>query len=265
MTTERLLPTVLTKPSRAEFAEALLRTWPEATRRGAGVFWAQFALETGEGSHCYNHNLGNVKHVKGDGSDYVSLRGVWEGIKIGDEDGDGDVDAIDRMLLIERLTRSGLWHLDPSESHQVAVGKGKVSMIAEPSNPATWFRAFPSLEAGMQFYVEKKRKPGYRYSSAWKYVLAGDPDAFAYELGRKGYYTADPKVYAAAMRRKFDVWMRDTPSSWPLAAPKVPTPVPTPTPTEPVEVPVVRPDPFHGAIVRPTVPMPRKKGPYDLD
>lgn len=261
--TERLVPTIRTSPTRAEFAEALLRAWPEATRQGAAVFWAQFAIETGEGAHCYNFNLGNVKHVKGDGYDYVSLRGVWEGFRVGDEDKDGDVDDDDRKLLILRLVRTGLWTPDPSEAHQMAVGKGKVSMIAEPHNPATWFRAYPSLEKGMLEYVEKKRKPGYRYSSAWKYVVEGDPEGFARELGRKGYYTASPDVYAKAMRKKFDVWMKDIPSSWPLAAPKTPTPVPTPT--EPVEVPVMRSDPLGHVIVHPTVPLPRPKPRYDPD
>lgn len=73
-----LVPTVRTKPTSAEFAAALLRAWPEATKKACGVLWSQFALETGAGEHCYGWNLGNIKHVDGDGRDWHALRGVWE-------------------------------------------------------------------------------------------------------------------------------------------------------------------------------------------
>jgi hypothetical protein len=191
-----------------EFAEALLVSWPGATKEGAGVLWAHFAGETTDGFHCYNHNLGNVKWSKGCGLDYVSLYGVWEGFKIGDEDGDGDIDGDDRVMLINRLVRSGLWAPDPSSDHAIAVGPGEVSMVATGANSAAWFRAYPSLLSGMDAFVAMKRDPSSRYARAWFYVEAGDPKGYAYELGRKGYYTASPDAYAASMMRKFNEWMR---------------------------------------------------------
>lgn len=204
---EQLLPTIRTTPTKIDFARALLAAWPDATKEGAGVLYAHFAGETGDGVYCFNWNLGNVKHVKGDGFDYVSLRGVWEGFKITDLDGDGDVDEADRVMLVERLLASGMWQLDPSPDHAKAVGPGKVSMIATPGNAATWFKSYPSLAIGMHFFVEGKRKPSGRYASAWPFVVAGDPEGYARELGKKGYYTASPDVYAKAMRKKFDAWM----------------------------------------------------------
>jgi hypothetical protein len=204
---ERLLPTTRTTPTKQDFARALLLAWPEATKEQAGVLWAHFAGETRDGAACWNWNLGNVKHVKGDGYDYVSLRGVWEGFRVGDEDGDGDIDADDRALLVARLLRSGMWQADPSADHAKAVGPGKVSMIASPKNSATWFRAYESLEQGMAKFVAAKQSKSSRYHSAWAFVLAGDPEGYGRELGRKGYYTASPDVYARSMRAKFNAWM----------------------------------------------------------
>jgi len=106
---ERLLETKRTTPTVREFAATLLRVWPDATKRQAGILYAHFSGETGAGRFCWNWNLGNVKHVAGDGYDYVSLRGVWEGFAVRDEDKDGDVDDVDRALLVSRLLRSGMW------------------------------------------------------------------------------------------------------------------------------------------------------------
>lgn len=62
----------------AAWCGALLDAWPDATQAQAGVLWAQYALETGRGAACWNNNLGNVKHVSGDGHDYVMLPSTWE-------------------------------------------------------------------------------------------------------------------------------------------------------------------------------------------
>jgi hypothetical protein len=265
-----LVPTIRTKPTFKEFGEALTLVWSTATKESAGILWAHFAIETGDGEHCYNYNLGNVKHVRGDGFDYISLKGVWEGFRIGDEDADGDIDEVDRRLLVQRLTRSGLWRLDPNEAHQFAVGRGKVSMIAEPSNPASWFRAYDSLLLGMQAFVEMKRKVGGRYHSAWQYVIDGNPDGYARELGRKGYYTASPDVYAAALRKKFVAFMLS--GAWGSmttvpAPPSTSKVVPDDEPTQPVAVPRMRTPPFgHVAIVHPPVPLGRPSlDDYDED
>ena len=56
-----LVPTVHTAPSMRDFAAALLRCWPEATKAGAGILWAHFAGETGAGRYCWGWNLGNWK------------------------------------------------------------------------------------------------------------------------------------------------------------------------------------------------------------
>jgi flagellum-specific peptidoglycan hydrolase FlgJ len=52
--------------STVEFVESARRIIPnvfgsEFPNEAIALFWAQWALETGKGKHCYNYNLGNIK------------------------------------------------------------------------------------------------------------------------------------------------------------------------------------------------------------
>ncbi|MCL2779618.1 MAG: hypothetical protein FWD73_16630 [Polyangiaceae bacterium] len=90
--TEQLVPTVRTTFSTEDFARALIAAWRAIyvmleqaddacvtpSKASCGVVWAQYALETGRGKSCWCNNIGNVKHVAGDGHDYCMLTGVWE-------------------------------------------------------------------------------------------------------------------------------------------------------------------------------------------
>ena len=46
----------------------------EPTRASLLTLLSHWALETGFGAACWNYNLGNVKHVAGDGRDYTMVR-----------------------------------------------------------------------------------------------------------------------------------------------------------------------------------------------
>lgn len=251
--TEQLVPTVRTTPTMLDFARALLAAWPEATKAAAGVLYAQFAGETGDGKHCYNHNLGNVKWTKGSGLDFVALVGVWEGFRVGDEDGDGDIDDDDRAMLVARMVATGLWAVDTSADHAKAVGASKVSLVATKANTTTWFRAYPSLADGMAAFVKMKRNELSRYASTWRFVLAGDCDAYARELGRLGYFTADPGAYSRAMQRKHAVWMASDAFDEAAAAlePAPPSSLPSGPPDDETRV--------VDAVVRPRVPLGRPR------
>lgn len=72
------IPRVRTPITKAGFAEAVREAWFEASREAIGTLWAQYALETGRGNACWDNNIGNVKHVSGDGHDYTMLTDVWE-------------------------------------------------------------------------------------------------------------------------------------------------------------------------------------------
>ena len=165
MSAEYRVPTVRTTPTMVEFARALLKAWPEATKAGAGVMWAQFALETAKGVHCYGNNLGNVKDRDGDGLNYHVLGGVWE-----------------------------------------IVNGQKVFLSKD--DPGSRFVSFASLDEGMRHHLTFIRRKGFRYESAWPFVVAGDYQSYARELGRKGYYTANPDDYVKYGLPHHAEWMR---------------------------------------------------------
>ena len=178
--------TVVTLP---EYVGAVLRAWPHVadglpTKASVAVLWGHYRHETG-GSDCWGWNIGNVKHVAGDGYDYQCLNGVWEGF-------DQDTAA--------RLIASGEARPDGSLDHARAVGQGRVSVIFNPPHPATRFRVFLGLEVAM---VDHLKFLSRRFGSAWAAVLAGDDRACAYALKARKYFTASAEAYAAGMHRGF--------------------------------------------------------------
>ena len=71
---EQQLPDLLT-PCSANDVYLALRQWSCGADRGALlIFVAQWGLETAWGKACHRWNLGNVKHVPGDGHDFVRFR-----------------------------------------------------------------------------------------------------------------------------------------------------------------------------------------------
>lgn len=190
---ETLVQTTRTTPTTYEYARAALQTVSGISKEATAVLWAHFAAETGRGQFCWNWNLGNVKHVKGDGHDYVSLKGVWEGVT---------------PEQAARLIASGQWLPDPSPDHAIAVGPGKVSIIASTSNPATWFRAFPTLDVGMTAYVNFLS--GNRWKKAWEAAIAGTVAQFSKQLGAAGYYTASEAVYTKKLTALHNEFMSTT-------------------------------------------------------
>jgi hypothetical protein len=77
---ESLLSDLMTPCGPTALYLALERAWPSVivgppSSRGALVLLvAHWALETGFGHGCHRWNLGNKKHVAGDGHDYVQFR-----------------------------------------------------------------------------------------------------------------------------------------------------------------------------------------------
>jgi len=126
-----------------------------------GVLWAQYGIETGAGPWCWNFNIGNVKHVKGDGHNYVMLHKVWE------------------------------------------VVKGQ-RVVFEPPHPATWFRAYESMNEGMAEHLLFLKE---KYAPAWEGVLEGDCHKFALLARQYGYYTAPLQNYTNGMLAHFYNWI----------------------------------------------------------
>jgi hypothetical protein len=60
-----LVPTVKTSFSRKELVSSLIKFWEKQynsypEKKNIGVIIAQWAIETGSGSYCWNWNIGNT-------------------------------------------------------------------------------------------------------------------------------------------------------------------------------------------------------------
>lgn len=69
-------PAVRTPANPRDVLAAIRKAWPEGSRESCLVLLAQWGIETGDGASCWNHNLGNVKRVKGQA--WTMLSNVWE-------------------------------------------------------------------------------------------------------------------------------------------------------------------------------------------
>jgi hypothetical protein len=111
------MPVIRTPISMKDFAKALIRTLRsggvEPTKEAAGVFWAQYALETGAGGFCWNHNLFNHK-------------------------------------VTQAMVNSGVPYMQLANTWEIIDGK---RVTFQPPHPATWFRAFASFEASMSHHI----------------------------------------------------------------------------------------------------------------
>ena len=76
------------------------------------------------------------------------------------------------------------------------------------TDPASWFRVYPSLDAGMQAFVNSKRTR--QWKSTWPFVESVDPEGYARELKRLWYYTAPLQTYVDSMKAKLAKWMAST-------------------------------------------------------
>lgn len=247
----KLVETVRTPIAIHEYVRAVLDAWHVVNdgvplKACLGVLWAQYMIETG-GRACWNYNVGNAKHVAGDGFDWVALKDVWEGYSPADA---------------AKVIAQGRAIRDPQANRQAAVGKGRVAIRFNQGEPETLFRAYDSLSHAMRSHLQFLKR---RYGPAWQLALAGDPVGFANALKAKGYYTASATAYAAGMRRAFDPFMRATAfevamtaavAEGTMAAPEAASPSKDDETPPPV---AVRTTPGLGPeIVRPNVPFPER-------
>lgn len=79
------VPTVRTSFSKQEFVESLIRAWKTdynvlPLKKQISIIYAQWSIETGQGTFCWNNNIGNSKAVDVPGQviEYCALTGVWE-------------------------------------------------------------------------------------------------------------------------------------------------------------------------------------------
>lgn len=223
------LPPTITSVSAEEAWNALGRAYL-ATRGAApsretlACLAAQWALETGWGKEMRCFNVGNVKATPKWAGDFAFFA---TSERLSPEAAQG------------ALNRAGQ---RPDGTPDVAVPdwtpneKGKVRVLFYPRNPATKFRAFPSLDQGA---AEQIRTLNTSFPTTLPALESGDPDAWARALHRARYYTADPDVYADTLgkvhadllRRNYAVPTSATPPTPPTPpTPNAPPAPPTPTP-----------------------------------
>lgn len=245
--------------SMRDYARAVLKAWKAdsgeyPSKKSVAVLYAQYMIETG-GRACWNWNIGNVKHVAGDGYDWIALSGVWEGVA---------------PFVAAALIARGDAVLDTNEDHIKAVGKSRTSVIFRTGHPASLFRAYPSLDQAMMKHLKLLKG---RFGLCWPDVVEGDYQGFAYTLkaGPDGklntaddYFTAQAEAYAAGMRPHFfnfvNSSMYESELQAILTVAEAPTvdqlpDVPDSEPTVPVVVPEMRPDPMGHVVVHPKVPL----------
>jgi hypothetical protein len=243
--TEQVVPVTRTVVSMRDYARAVLRSWHLVApgmlpkKQAVAVLWAQYMIETG-GAACWNWNIGNVKHVLGDGYDYHMLKGTWEGVD---------------KAMADALIAKGLATLDTNKDHIKAVAP-RTAVVFQPPHPATWFRAYKSLDEAMHHHLVLLAKK--RYASAWPHVVDGDFRSFAHALRARGYFTATAEAYARGMAGHYDQFMQSTVYENERDALDEIREAPTePSPSR--RPPVIQ----DFAIVHPTLEFPERK--YDLD
>lgn len=170
-----LVPTTKTSYTVPQMIEGFIRGWFNQFKQipkkeSIGVIWAQNAIETGSTTAMWNNNIGNVKYAPSKNPD--------------------DDSNIKYMML------NNVWEI---------LGGKKV--IFQPPDPATWFRAFDTLEEGVGFHLDFLKNK--RYKSSWAAVEAGNPEQFAHLLKVAKYYTASEADYANGMKFHFNKFMKD--------------------------------------------------------
>ena len=194
------IPAIKTPSSAKDVVYALASAWlrlidDQPRLRSLQVLVAQWALETGWGTSMWCYNLGNAKHVAGDGRD-------WCYFNCGEELLASEADALraadpGRVSIVRRY---------------VAKGRNMASVRFLGEHPYNAFRAYRSLAAGAIDYLAMIHK---RFDASWPAVIAGDPGAFSHAIKSQGYYTADEASYTKVLASCHRSVLREVPG--PLA------------------------------------------------
>lgn len=200
----REIPDKLTPLPEREYILTAAKAWRRFYGRGPRVdqlscCLAQMVLETGRkrkpdgsydwGVYAHNYNWGNIKSRPHDGSHWqfydcgeeVSLK---EALHLKAED-PGLIQIRKRYRWGNGSERASIWILAP--------------------HPWTRFRAYETAQDGLLDYIDFLVMERTRYLKAWNEgVLMGDPVTFSLELGKAGYYTADPQRYTKTVVSLFE-------------------------------------------------------------
>ncbi len=162
-----------TKFSQSEMIKGFTLGWIKLLqnipkKESIAVLFAQNGHETGGTVSMWNRNIGNYKYVPSTNDNELKY-----------------------MML------SNVWERN---------SKGE-KIIYQPPNPATWFRAFDSLEDGISFHIDKLKNK--KYKVAWSAIEKGSVKDFAHLLKINRYYTDTEENYVKGMIFYFNKFMKD--------------------------------------------------------
>lgn len=100
-------------------------------------------------------------------------------------------------MVVEYMALRGTWEIIDGKRVEVP-----------PTNPSSWFRSFPTLDAGAEFYCNFLRNSS-RYKLAWAQVEVGDPIQFVQELHKAGYFTDLPDRYTKGVMNYYNKYIND--------------------------------------------------------
>jgi hypothetical protein len=193
--TPREIPNKLTPLPEWDFIFTAAQAWKRFYGEGPQVgqlacCLAQMILEVGReeqkggsflwGVHAHNFNVGNIKSKPNDGSH-------WQFYDCGEEVSLEEATRLDKeMPALVSIKKTYAW---PN-------GAQRASVWFLAPHPWTRFRAYETAEEGLLDYIDFLVMERSRYLTAWNQgVMKGDPVTFSLELGKAGYYTADPTRY----------------------------------------------------------------------
>lgn len=143
----------------------------------------QWALETGWGKACHCWNIGNFKSKDGDGRNYV----YYKCDEIFNPQTSKNYIATAQPRTFEDKYGKG-----PNAVYEYTDKSGNIAVVFYPDHPVARFRAYESLHEGAIDYVSSLYN---RFTLAWPYIKAGDPDQFIHQLKVQHYFTANEDTY----------------------------------------------------------------------
>lgn len=135
----------------------------------ARLVTAHIALSTGWGRSVYNYGLAGIKASRS-----------WR---------------VSRPYVVTRGCECREGYPDTNDPNCIC-GSGKGQF-----RKAMYWRAYSTLDEGVADVVAVLKQP--RYSLSWALLQAGNPEYFA-QVGRDGWYTADPTATKVAMMRFYN-------------------------------------------------------------
>ncbi len=173
-----------TRPNPGELTTELMQAWPGLTHEGARTLAAQSGLETGDFSHCYNWNFGNVKASAGE--PHMYLDHVWEGM------------TPEAFAKAKAGPLGHLVHADTAGQGAHPVDGNHVRVIFDAPHPQCRFRAY-SREQGVEAFASTMKAHAAKDPAFLDALNAGDAKSVAHILKRHGYYTGSESAYAAGI------------------------------------------------------------------